>query len=165
MGSGGKEFSSHIWLCNTYSQHSYFCPPVPTQISSLCQAHTQNLGYKVHKIRLWCKPEQAELTDWSWHLIYQSRTNGLVCQNLQPLEVVATSLLFMSSLFQVGPSRQDSSTLGKASIEKKMFSFGHCPNDGGGGLPMPEFFGPLINPSHKSQLSRAINNIFCALVF
>ena len=128
MGSGGKEFSSHIWLCNTYSQHSYFCPPVPTQISSLCQAHTQNLGYKVHKIRLWCKPEQAELTDWSWHLIYQSRTNGLVCQNLQPLEVVATSLLFMSSLFQVGPSRQDSSTLGKASIEKKTFSFGHCPN-------------------------------------
>ena len=26
---------------------------------------------------------------------------------------------------------------------KKMFSFGHCPKDGGGGLPMPEFFGPL----------------------
>ena len=26
---------------------------------------------------------------------------------------------------------------------KKTFSFGHCPNDGGGGLPMPEFFGPL----------------------
>ena len=22
---------------------------------------------------------------------------------------------------------------------KKAFSFGHCPNDGGGGLPMPEF--------------------------
>ena len=29
--------------------------------------------------------------------------------------------------------------------EKKTFSFGHCPNDGGaGGLPMPEFFGPLF---------------------
>ena len=28
--------------------------------------------------------------------------------------------------------------------EKKTFSFGHCPNKGGGeGLPMPEFFGPL----------------------
>ena len=27
---------------------------------------------------------------------------------------------------------------------KKTFSFGHCPNDGGGGLPMPEFFGPLF---------------------
>ena len=26
---------------------------------------------------------------------------------------------------------------------EKTFSFGHCPNDGGGGLPMPEFFGPL----------------------
>ena len=26
--------------------------------------------------------------------------------------------------------------------EKKTFSFGHCPNDGGG-LPLPEFFGPL----------------------
>ena len=26
---------------------------------------------------------------------------------------------------------------------KKTFSFGHCPNDGGG-LPMPEFFGPLF---------------------
>ena len=25
--------------------------------------------------------------------------------------------------------------------EKKTFSFGHCPNDGGG-LPMPECFGP-----------------------
>ena len=25
---------------------------------------------------------------------------------------------------------------------KKRFSFGHCPNKGGG-LPMPEFFGPL----------------------
>ena len=34
--------------------------------------------------------------------------------------------------------------LGKRSIEKKTFSFGHCPNDGGGGLPMPEFFGPLF---------------------
>ena len=34
--------------------------------------------------------------------------------------------------------------LGKTSIEKKTFSFGHCPNDGGGGLPMPEFFGPLF---------------------
>ena len=137
MGSGGKEFSSHIWLCNTYSQHSYFCPPVPTQISSLCQAHTQNLGYKVHKIRLWCKPEQAELTDWSWHLIYQSRTNGLVCQNLQPLEVVATSLLFMSSLFQVGPSRQDSSTLGKASIEKKIVFFRALPESPKPPLPDP----------------------------
>ena len=27
--------------------------------------------------------------------------------------------------------------------EKKKFSFGHCPNDGGEGLPMPEFLGPL----------------------
>ena len=27
--------------------------------------------------------------------------------------------------------------------EKKTFSFGHCPNNGGGGLTMPEFFGPL----------------------
>ena len=27
---------------------------------------------------------------------------------------------------------------------KKTFSFGHCPNDGEGGLPMPEFFGPLF---------------------
>ena len=28
---------------------------------------------------------------------------------------------------------------------KKTFSFGHCPNYGGGeGLPMPEFFGPLF---------------------
>ena len=26
---------------------------------------------------------------------------------------------------------------------KKTFSFGHCPNYGGGGLPMPEFFGPF----------------------
>ena len=27
---------------------------------------------------------------------------------------------------------------------KKTSSFGHCPNDGGGGLSMPEFFGPLF---------------------
>ena len=27
---------------------------------------------------------------------------------------------------------------------KKTFSFGHCPNDGGG-LPMPEFFGPFFH--------------------
>ena len=27
---------------------------------------------------------------------------------------------------------------------KKTFSFGHCPNDGWGGLPMPDFFGPLF---------------------
>ena len=33
------------------------------------------------------------------------------------------------------------SWLGKTSI-KKTFSFRHCPNKGGG-LPMPEFFGPL----------------------
>ena len=26
--------------------------------------------------------------------------------------------------------------------EKKTFSFGHCPNEGGG-LPMPKFFGPF----------------------
>ena len=31
---------------------------------------------------------------------------------------------------------------GKTSM-KKTFSFGHCPNEGGG-LPMPEFFGPLF---------------------
>ena len=36
------------------------------------------------------------------------------------------------------------SKLGKRSIEKKKtFSFGHCPNKGGGGLTMPEFFGPF----------------------
>ena len=29
-------------------------------------------------------------------------------------------------------------------MEKKTFSFGRCPNEGGGGLPMPEFFGPLF---------------------
>ena len=34
--------------------------------------------------------------------------------------------------------------LGKGSTEKKTFSFGHCPNDGGGGVPMPEFVGPLF---------------------
>ena len=28
---------------------------------------------------------------------------------------------------------------------KKTFSFGHCPNDGGGGLPIPKFFGPLFS--------------------
>ena len=27
--------------------------------------------------------------------------------------------------------------------EKKTFSLGHCPKEGGGGLPMPEFFGPF----------------------
>ena len=26
--------------------------------------------------------------------------------------------------------------------ENKKFSFGHCPNEGGGDLPMAEFFGP-----------------------
>ena len=30
---------------------------------------------------------------------------------------------------------------------KKTFSFGDCPNEGGGGLPMPEFFGPLSRSS------------------
>ena len=34
--------------------------------------------------------------------------------------------------------------LGKTSIEKKTFSFGHWPNFGGGGLPMAEFFDPLF---------------------
>ena len=32
---------------------------------------------------------------------------------------------------------------GKTSTEKKTFSFGHCPNKGGG-LPMLEIFGPLF---------------------
>ena len=33
---------------------------------------------------------------------------------------------------------------------KKTFSFGHCPNDGGGGgLPMRGFFGPLFLPSNS----------------
>ena len=109
LGLGDK--NSHHMYDYVIPIHNIHAPPAQTQISSLCQAHTQNLGYKVPKIRLRCKPEQAELTDWSWHLIYQIRTNGLVCQNLQPLEVVTTSLLFMSSLFQVGPSRQDSSAL------------------------------------------------------
>ena len=35
------------------------------------------------------------------------------------------------------------SLLGKASMEKKLFSFGHCPNKGEGVYPMPEFVGPL----------------------
>ena len=36
------------------------------------------------------------------------------------------------------------STLVREDINrKKMFSFGHCPNEGAGGLPMPEFFGPF----------------------
>ena len=34
--------------------------------------------------------------------------------------------------------------LGNASMKKKTFSFGYCPNCGGGGLPMPEIFGPLF---------------------
>ena len=33
--------------------------------------------------------------------------------------------------------------LEKTSIQKKTFSFGYCPNEGGRGLPMPEFFGPF----------------------
>ena len=37
----------------------------------------------------------------------------------------------------------DPPRLGKTSIEKKTFSFGHCSNEGRGGLPLPEFFGPL----------------------
>ena len=28
---------------------------------------------------------------------------------------------------------------------KKTFSFGNCPNEGGWGLPMPEFFGPFFH--------------------
>ena len=28
-------------------------------------------------------------------------------------------------------------------IEKNTFSFGHCPKRGGGGFPMPKFFGPF----------------------
>ena len=35
-----------------------------------------------------------------------------------------------------------SANLGKTSMKKKTFSFRHCPNEGGG-LPMPEFFGPF----------------------
>ena len=32
---------------------------------------------------------------------------------------------------------------------RKAFSFGHCPNERGGGLPMPGFFGPLFLPSNS----------------
>ena len=28
--------------------------------------------------------------------------------------------------------------------QKKMFSFGHCPNKGGGDLPMPDFLAPFF---------------------
>ena len=41
--------------------------------------------------------------------------------------------------------------------EKKTFSFGHCPNKGGRGLPMPEFFGPLFRSAflvNKKSLFR-----------
>ena len=40
--------------------------------------------------------------------------------------------------------RRDLRELREEVNRKKTFSFGHCPNDGGGGLPMPEFFGPLF---------------------
>ena len=45
-----------------------------------------------------------------------------------------------------GAMKKNMKRLGKRSIEKKKtFSFGQCPNKGGrGGLPMPEFFGPLF---------------------
>ena len=38
----------------------------------------------------------------------------------------------------------EKATKGRDQLKKKTFSFGHCPNYGGGGLPMPEFFGPLL---------------------
>ena len=39
---------------------------------------------------------------------------------------------------------------------KKTFSFGHCPNDGGGGggVPMPEFFGPLFRSAFLVKKKR-----------
>ena len=43
--------------------------------------------------------------------------------------------------------------LGKTSIEKKTFSFGHCPNEGGGGLPMPEFLA-LFQEVHFWSIKR-----------
>ena len=36
--------------------------------------------------------------------------------------------------------------------EKKTFSFGHCPNEGG--LPMPEFFGPFFQEVHFWSIKR-----------
>ena len=37
--------------------------------------------------------------------------------------------------------------------EKKTFSFGHCPNEGGGGLPMPEFLA-LFQEVHFWSIKR-----------
>merc|ERR1712055_945561 len=34
--------------------------------------------------------------------------------------------------------------LGKTSEQKKRFSFGHCPNDGGGVYPCPDFLAPFF---------------------
>ena len=54
--------------------------------------------------------------------------------------------------------------------EKKTFSFGHCPNKGvGGGLPMPEFFGPLSRSAFlvnkKSQFLQKCQCIELLTVF
>ena len=59
---------------------------------------------------------------------------------------VGVSLLVSASniFIRIIALREIHSYLGKGSTEKKTFSFGHCANEGGGGLPMPEFFGPLF---------------------
>ena len=61
-----------------------------------------------------------------WAIIIDWRL-GLVSIALLPALVVGM-------MFQV---REDIN-------EKKTFSFGHCPDEGGGGSPMPGFFGPLF---------------------
>ena len=60
------------------------------------------------------------------------------------MEILIFSTIFFackySTLMKKGPDE-----LREGLNEKKTFSFGHCPNEGGrGGLPMPEFLGPLF---------------------
>ena len=58
--------------------------------------------------------------------------------------VPPTVVRIMAILTKVVPSHHPIPFLGKTSTEKKTFSFGHCPNKGGRGLPMPGFFGPFF---------------------
>ena len=68
----------------------------------------------------------------------------LLSKNATFLIIFVGKIFFLQYIYGFTSVKKILSHLGKTSMKKKTFSFGHCPNEGGGGLPMPEFFGPLF---------------------
>ena len=100
-----------------------------------------------------CKPGHIASQNQSWSLTLRPEMSFQgklvpILPELTVFERLPSFSLYFPSISNFSSSaaanEMPESLLVREDINrKKTFSFGHCPNKGGG-LPMPEFFGPLF---------------------